>query len=80
MPHNSETNADGQQETAARLLVFTENVDCPSCGEMFLGTFTDDSMDVEDMAEPPSSSQECPGCGHRWVALATGWFNYGDAG
>lgn len=60
-------------------LVFTEVVTCPACGAEQTGVFADESMTVEDMAEPPTSEQECETCLHHWIATYTGWSTYGDA-
>lgn len=64
------------------VLVFTENVDCPRCGELFEGTFYDQSrsLTVQDMVDPPVGEHECPGCGCRFTSSATGWSFYSEAG
>lgn len=61
-------------------LRFTENVDCPRCDAVFEGEFFDESMNVQDIAEPPSATHTCPVCQHRWVSCLTGWTMYGEAG
>lgn len=61
-------------------LVFTELVDCPACGLTFDADFFDPSDAVEDIVDPPTGDQLCPGCGHRWVAVLSGWNFYTEAG
>lgn len=62
------------------LLHFTELVDCPACGLTFDGDFTDGSMSVEDIVDPPQGRHQCPGCGHGWVSEMTGWNFFTEAG
>lgn len=63
-------------------LEFTENVDCPSCGEIFEGTFHDlsGSLSVQDMVDPPVGSHDCPLCRRQFTSLGTGWSFYSEAG
>lgn len=62
------------------LLRFSENVDCDECGVVFEGEFVDNSMTVEDIADPPRGRHVCPGCGHEWTSEMTGWTFYSEAG
>lgn len=64
------------------ILTFTENVQCPHCGEIFEGQFLDQaaSLSVQDMVEPPSGVQQCPECGYWFDAVMSGWMLYGEAG
>lgn len=61
---------------------FTENVDCPACGTEFEGHFIDetDSIDFEDMTEPPRGVHECPHCQRVFSTDLTGWGFYNEAG
>jgi uncharacterized protein (UPF0212 family) len=63
-------------------LSFTENVECPGCGEIFEGEFTDHtkSLTVQDMVEPPSGTHQCPACRKSFGSVMTGWMFYGEAG
>lgn len=63
-------------------LVFTENVECPRCGEVFEGEFQDParSLSVQDMVETPESNHECPVCGCVFISVMTGWMFFGEAG
>jgi ribosomal protein S27AE len=69
-------------DSVPEILRFTENVDCPRCGEIFEGEFLDhtQSLSVQDMQEPPRGAQVCPECGHGFSAELTGWMFYGEAG
>jgi predicted RNA-binding Zn-ribbon protein involved in translation (DUF1610 family) len=62
------------------LLRFTENVDCPQCGQVFEGQFHDPSLTVQDITDPPAGRHECPNCGHRFTSELTGWTMYNEAG
>lgn len=64
------------------MVVLTALVDCgnPDCGETFEGAWTDDSMSVQDMAEPPVAVQECPSCGHKQAETYPGWCFRSEAG
>jgi hypothetical protein len=57
-------------------------VDCanPKCGETYEGLWTDDSLSVQDMAEPPEAEQECPSCGNKQVEIFPGWTFRSEAG
>ncbi len=68
-------------DAAPGLLGFTENVQCPVCGETFEGHFLDysQSLSVQDMTEPPTGEHECE-CGHRFRSELTGWMFYSEAG
>lgn len=63
-------------------LSFTENVDCPRCGEIFEGDFYDPqrSLSVQDMADPAVGDHECPYCGYAFSSQMSGWMFYGEAG
>jgi len=61
-------------------LQFVEIIDCPLCGTAFETVFTDDSLTVEDIVEPPTADHTCPSCGHLWNAPMTGWTFYSEAG
>lgn len=63
-------------------LVFTENVDCPFCGEVFEGQFADHtkSLSFEDMVVAPLGDHECPECGRVFATTMSGWMFYGEAG
>ena len=62
--------------------VFTENVDCPFCGQIFEGEFVDHtkSLSVQDMAVAPLGDHECPECGAFFSSPMTGWMFFGEAG
>ena len=57
-------------------------VDCQNleCGEVYEGTWTDDSMSVQDMAEPPVAVQQCPVCGHQQEETYPAWCWTSEAG
>lgn len=61
-------------------LYFTEFVDCPRCDTVVDGIFTDDSITVEDIVDPPTGSHACPTCGHAWTSDMTGWTLFTEAG
>lgn len=62
------------------LLCFTENVECPRCGEIFEGQFLDRtaSLSVQDMVEPPTGTHQCPACGQWFDSSLTGWTMFSD--
>ena len=62
------------------MLDLTALVDCASCGTTYEGRWLDDSMSVQDMAEPPEAVQECPSCGHRQQEVYPGWMFRSEAG
>jgi uncharacterized protein (UPF0212 family) len=64
------------------VLTFAENVECPGCGEIFEGLFTDytASPSVEDLTEPPLGRHECPECGLGFASAMTGWMFFTEAG
>ena len=64
------------------MLELTALVDCgnPDCGATYDGRWTDDSMSVQDMAEPPEAEQECINCGHRQVEVYPKWCWNREAG
>lgn len=64
------------------MLILTALVDCanPECGAVYEGTWTDDSMSVQDMAEPPEAEQTCPTCEHKQVETFPGWCFRSEAG
>ncbi len=45
-------------------LNLTAVVECDSCGELYEGSWEDDSDTVQDMAENPVAIQACPHCAH----------------
>lgn len=63
-------------------LIFTENVSCPVCEEVFEGQFVDDtwSLSVQDMTVAPFGDHECPECGNEFISTFTGWMFYSEAG
>lgn len=63
-------------------LSFTENVECPACGEIFEGLFYDytASQSFQDIQDPPQGKHQCPWCEHRWASEMTGWTMFGEAG
>lgn len=62
------------------MLRLTALIDCAACGATFEGCWLDDSMSVQDMAEPPEAEQECPNCGHRQLETFPGWMFNTEAG
>jgi uncharacterized protein (UPF0212 family) len=64
------------------VLGFTENVECPRCGEIFEGEFLDhtQSLSVQDMVESPRGDHACPSCRHAFSSEMSGWLFYGEAG
>jgi catabolite regulation protein CreA len=81
MPHGD----SDEQARSGGPLVLTALVDCDEneggCGTTFQAIWTDDSLSVEDMAEPPVASITCPECGHVHVAMEwPGWTFYSEAG
>lgn len=58
----------------------TGTVECASCHEVYDGSWADDSMDVNDMAEAPVASQTCPSCGHVQQEEWPGWTWQSEAG
>jgi len=73
-------DSDELARDPALMLRFTENVDCPACGQVCEGVFHDDSDSVQDIVEAPVGEQHCPACGHRWPAAMTGWSMFSEAG
>lgn len=69
-------------DSASPGLAFTENVECPRCGEIFEGDFVDhtQSLSVQDMVVAPFGDHECVECGYRWITTMTGWMFYSEAG
>lgn len=63
-------------------LMFSENVSCPECEEIFEGLFYDRSrsLSVQDMVEAPVGDHQCPWCEHEFSSAMTGWMFYGEAG
>jgi uncharacterized protein (UPF0212 family) len=76
LPRAFDSDADPQ------VLRFTENVECPGCGEVFEGEFCDHtaSLTVQDMVDAPTGEHECPVCGLCFASAMTGWLFYGEAG
>jgi hypothetical protein len=62
------------------MLELTALVDCAKCDTTYDGRWTDDSLSVQDMAEPPEAVQECPGCGHEQLETYPGWCWQSEAG
>lgn len=62
------------------MLELTALVDCAKCDATYDGRWTDDSLSVQDMAEPPEAVQECPGCGHEQLETYPGWCWQSEAG
>jgi hypothetical protein len=56
------SHPESGEQAAAGMLVLRANLDC-ECGEVFEGEWTDTSLSLEDMAEPPVADQQCPACG-----------------
>ena len=69
-----------EQRRQGGLLRFSANVDCEDCGAVFEGMWVDDSLDAEQMTDPPVSEQVCPSCGWSDEVEYPGFVNYGDAG
>lgn len=69
-----------EQRRHGGLLTFSANVDCPECGALFEGTWVDDSIDAEQMVDPPIAMVTCPRCGGVFEEEYPGFVNYGDAG
>jgi DNA-directed RNA polymerase subunit RPC12/RpoP len=61
-------------------ITFQQLLVCEDCGADFDHTFVTDLVDVEQLTDPPEDDVKCPGCGHEFHAVYSGWFNYGDAG
>lgn len=62
------------------MLELSALVDCGECGAAYHGRWLDDSMSVQDMAEPPEAEQTCPACGHRQLEVYPGWTWTSEAG
>lgn len=62
------------------MLELSALVDCANCWETYPGRWVDDSLSVQDMAEPPEAEQECPACGHRQLETYPGWCFRSEAG
>jgi hypothetical protein len=62
------------------VLRLTALVDCGSCDETYEGVWLDESMSVQDMAEPPEAGQVCPCCGHKQLEVYPAWCWRGEAG
>ena len=62
------------------MLILNALIDCEECGETFEGTWTDDSMSVQDMAEPPQAEQTCPLCGNVQTEVYPAWCWTSEAG
>lgn len=69
-----------EQRRKGTMLVLNGNVDCPACGCVYDGTWTDSSLSLEDMAEPPVAVQACPQCGTQTVETWPGWVFRSEAG
>jgi hypothetical protein len=73
------TDSDDQARSAGPL-VLTANVDCGSCLAVFEGVWTDPSITIEDMTEPPVAVQKCPVCGAEIEETWPGWMFRSEAG
>ena len=69
-----------EQERTGGILQFSANVDCENCQATYEGTWTDDSISVEDMVDAPVQVQTCPGCGHQQEEEYPGWMFRSEAG
>jgi catabolite regulation protein CreA len=80
VPH---TDSDEQGRSGGPL-VLSVLVDCDGpdgCGETFNWTWEDDSISLEDMAEPPVADVTCPECGAVLTNVAyPGWMFRSEAG
>lgn len=76
MPRAFDSDSDPE------VLVFTENVTCPRCGEVFEGEFVDEtrSLSVQDLSVVPLGDHDCPECGVRFCTSLSGWMFYTEAG
>jgi rubredoxin len=63
-------------------LEFTENVECPVCGDLFEGFFYDytESLSLQDMTEAPRGEHECPVCQFAFISEFSGWTFFTEAG
>jgi hypothetical protein len=61
-------------------LVFTGVVECEGCGKEFEAVWTDPSVDVEQLVDPPVAELVCPACGFSAEYEYTGYWNYSDPG
>lgn len=61
-------------------LDFAALLDCEVCQTTFEGHWRDDSITVEDIAEPPAAPQRCPSCGHEQQVEYPGWSFFTEAG
>lgn len=62
MPHGD----SDEQARSGGPLVLTALVDCDGdggCDATFQAVWTDDSLSIEDMTEPPRADIACPECG-----------------
>jgi uncharacterized protein (UPF0212 family) len=78
MPRAFDSDAVARDEESH--LRFSELVDCPQCATTFEGVFTDTSISVEDIVDPPRGRHTCPACGVRWESEMTGWTFFSEAG
>ena len=80
MPHGD----SDEQARSGGPLVLTALVDCDGpdgCNETFDWTWEDDSISIEDMAEPPVADVTCPECGAVQTNVAwPGWCFRSEAG
>lgn len=72
------TDSD-EQARGDGLLHFSTLLDCPGCGETFEGHWTDPSLTIEDMTDPPVAEQECAACGHKFTEEYPGWMFRSEA-
>lgn len=75
MPRDNDTDLEKGSDAVLR---FTGRIDCPTCGTEFEGEWTDTSIDIEQLTDPPVGPQTCPACGWAFVAEFTGWTMYSD--
>lgn len=76
---------DSDLNKAAGLnIVFSQNVDCESCGATITDvTFDTGAVDEDGLCDVEQGdlvvSVECPSCGAEHEYEYSGWVNYGDA-
>lgn len=73
--------ADEAAAAPAPKLQFDARWDCEQCGTTYIEHWEDDSLSLEDMAEPPVTDSTCPSCGHVHKKLEwPGWMFRSEAG
>lgn len=73
------TDSDEQAQQGGPI-VLTAIIDCPSCEAPVDGIWTDDSISIEDMTEPPVAEQKCGACGANFTEEYPGWMFRSEAG